>query len=122
MTTKIPAVGDRVLYVLGDYDAKAINKRRADAKNLNAAGVTLASQGLGPQIHVGNSVQSGDVFPAVVVRAWGAESVNVQVLLDGNDTLWGTSRPHDAGGTSDTPGAPAERSYEGGTWHWAENV
>jgi hypothetical protein len=25
---------------------------------------------------------------------------------------------HDPGGTSDTPGAPTARSYQGGTWHW----
>lgn len=29
---------------------------------------------------------------------------------------------YDAGGTSDTPGAPTGRSYEGGTWHWPERV
>ncbi len=28
----------------------------------------------------------------------------------------------DEGGTSDTPGAPAARSYRGGTWHWPERV
>jgi hypothetical protein len=27
---------------------------------------------------------------------------------------------YDEGGTSDTPGAPAARSYAGGTWHWPE--
>lgn len=29
---------------------------------------------------------------------------------------------YDEGGTSDTPGAPEARSYEGGTWHWPERV
>lgn len=27
---------------------------------------------------------------------------------------------YDAGGTSDTPGAPTALSYQGGTWHWPE--
>jgi hypothetical protein len=27
---------------------------------------------------------------------------------------------YDEGGTSDTPGAPDARSYEGGSWHWPE--
>lgn len=83
-----------VLYMLTEDDAKAVNKRRSDAKNLNAAGVTIASQGLGPVIHTGNKVEAGDEYPMLVVRVWGPPpggSVNGQVFLDGNDTLWVTS-------------------------------
>jgi hypothetical protein len=29
---------------------------------------------------------------------------------------------YDAGGTSDTPGAPTARSFAGGSWHWPERV
>lgn len=87
-------IGRIVHYKLAEQDAAQINKRRADARNLNAAGVTLASQGLGPQIHIGNPVEAGDVFPAMIVRTWGStpeSSVQLQVFLDGNDTFWATS-------------------------------
>ena len=85
-----PSIGRIVHYTLSESDATQINKRRKDAKHLNAAGVTLASQELGPQIHIGNDVKEGDVFPAIIVREW-SYSVNIQVLLDGNDTFWATS-------------------------------
>ncbi|MDP9185616.1 MAG: hypothetical protein M3O29_08120 [Actinomycetota bacterium] len=92
--TQAPSIGRIVHYKISEQDAVQINKRRADAKNLNAAGVTLASQGLGPQIHIGNGVQAGDVYPAMIVRTWGGtrgSSVQLQVFLDGNDTFWATS-------------------------------
>jgi hypothetical protein len=92
--SQTPTIGRIVHYKLNQQDADQINKRRHDAHNLNAAGVTLASQGLGPQIHIGNTVSAGDVFPAIVVRRWGdtPESViQLQVFLDGNDTYWVTS-------------------------------
>lgn len=81
-------------------DVEQINKRRADASNLNAAGVTLASQELGAQIHHGNQVSAGDIYPMVIVRVWGStpeSCVNGQVLLDGNDALWVTSRSQGSG-------------------------
>ncbi|MCI3271386.1 hypothetical protein [Streptomyces cylindrosporus] len=89
-----PTIGRIVHYTLSQQDADAINKRRADAHNLNAAGVTLASQALGPQIHVGNHAFEGDVYPAMVVRIFHPETTtaNLQVFLDGNDTYWATSR------------------------------
>lgn len=96
----IPSVGRIVHYRLADMDVEQINKHRAGARNLNAAGVTLASQELGAQIHQGNDARIGDVYPMVIVRTWGntAEScVNGQVLLDGNDTLWVTSRSNGSG-------------------------
>lgn len=92
--TQTPSIGRTVHYTLSEQDAAGINKRRKDAQNLNAAGVTLASQGLGPQIHTGNAVKEGDVFPMVITRVWGDQpesAVNGQVFLDGNDTLWATS-------------------------------
>lgn len=44
-----------------------------------------------------NSVQAGDVYPAIVVRVFpgGTEAngvCNLQVLLDGNCSFWATSR------------------------------
>lgn len=92
--TQTPSIGRIVYYTISEQDAEQINKRRADARNLNAAGVTLASQGLGPQIHIGNRVEAGDVYPAMIVRTWGSEachSQQLQVFLDGNDTFWATS-------------------------------
>jgi hypothetical protein len=92
--TQTPSIGRIVHYTLAEQDAAQINKRRADARNLNGAGVTLASQELGPQIHIGNPVEAGDVYPAMIVRTWGPEvhhSQQLQVFLDGNDTFWATS-------------------------------
>ncbi|MEU6279723.1 hypothetical protein [Streptomyces sp. NPDC047028] len=59
--------------------------------------------------HVGNHSAAGDVYPAVIVRVWGESTItcNLQVLLDGTDTYWATSR---AEGT------------EAGTWAWPERV
>lgn len=94
MTERRPAIGRVVHYTLSEQDAAAINKRRKDAGNLNGAGVTLASQDLGAQIHTGNKVEAGEVYPMVITRVWGDRpdsGVNGQVLLDGNDTFWATS-------------------------------
>lgn len=93
-TPRVPRITDVVLYTLHEQDAVTINKRRKDATNHNAAGVTLASQGLGAQIHYGNLVRAGDVYPMIISRVWGNRpdsGVNGQVLLDGNDTFWATS-------------------------------
>jgi hypothetical protein len=90
----MPTVGERVLYTLREHDADAINKRRRDALNKDSNGITLARRELGAQIHCGNNVMEGDVFPMIITRVWGTKSdsaVNGQVFLDGNDTLWVTS-------------------------------
>jgi hypothetical protein len=68
-----PTVGRLVDYTLSDHDVEAIQRRRADL-------------GL-----VGNAANAGEVYPAVVVRVW-EPSVNLQVLLDGEDSYWATSR------------------------------
>lgn len=95
MTAPVPTIGCIVHYTLSALDAEAINKRRKDARrNLNAAGVTLASQELGAQIHVGNAVEAGEVYPLIITRVWGDQphsAVNGQVLLDGGDCYWATS-------------------------------
>lgn len=93
----IPSPGRIVAYTITEQDAHQINKRRQDA--------VAARQGrmgdTGEQHHVGNSVSSGEVYPMVIVRVWSPTedpgTVNGQVLLDGNDTLWVTSAAQGAG-------------------------
>lgn len=95
----IPTPGRIVAYTLSEYDADAINRRRKDAANNMAK---IREDAIGYVAHVGNPVYEGDVYPMVIVRAWGVteqSSVNGQVLLDGTDTYWATSR-----GQGDGPG------------------
>lgn len=90
-----PTKGRTVLYKLSQYDADAINQNRKDAGAFNRSIQVKPEPGergrSGHLLHTGNQVSEGDVFPAVVVAGWGA-SVNLYVLLDGNDTYWATSR------------------------------
>lgn len=84
-------VGRTVLYKLSAYDADAINRRRDDARAANAGRANS-----GYVVHTGNHVNAGDVFPALIVADWShgtpGGAKNLQVLLDGNDTYWATSR------------------------------
>lgn len=87
----VPTSGRIVHYMLDSYDADAINRRRAAASsNLPEH----RDRNDGSQLHVGNGVKAGDVFPMMIVRVWGNTpdcAVNGQVSLDGNDTYWVTS-------------------------------
>ena len=95
-----PDLGCMVRYRLTGGDALAVNRRREDFRI--HAGAVIANTGYVG--HTGNHVKDGDEFPAMVVRAWSTDaSVNLQVHLDGNDTLWATSREE-----GDGPGC----------WHW----
>lgn len=99
-------VGRTVLYVLSHHEAEEINAKREKANfNRIARDPSVVS---GTQEHRGNTVVAGDIYPAVAVRVFGDADnppVNLQVLLDGNDSHWATSRHEDA---TQTPG----------TWHW----
>jgi hypothetical protein len=64
-----------VHYTLAAHDLLAISARLADNPHL-----------------VGNPPTIGEVYPAVIVRRWGDDCANLQVLLDGNYTHWVTSR------------------------------
>lgn len=87
-TRTIPAVGRIVRYKLTEDDATGINRRRKDADNFGAR-----DNHTGYAVHVGNEVQAGDVAAMVIVRVWPDDRlVNGQVLLDGTDTLWVTSK------------------------------
>lgn len=86
----IPTPGRIVAYTLTEQDAEQINRRRADEA---AARPDRAHDGA--QVHVGNTATAGETYPLVITRVWGqteGSAVNGQVLLDGNDTLWVTSR------------------------------
>lgn len=93
----IPTIGRIVEYTLSDQDAVQINRRRKDAADNIKAG-TVGNTGFA--LHIGNDVFEGDKYPMLIVRCWGqteGSAVNGQVLLDGNDTLWVTSRKQGEG-------------------------
>lgn len=95
-----PSPGRIVLYTLTEHDAQAINKRRADfGEHRKTDGYTDT----GYVAHYGNEARAGDTYPAVVVRVWSGDSINAQVLLDGTDTYWATSRP---------------QGNDAGNWNW----
>jgi hypothetical protein len=71
-----PTLGRIVLYTLNEQDAAMIRNQRI-----------AANGGM-----LGNRVETGQVYPAIVVRTFGGSAANLQVLLDGPDTYWATSR------------------------------
>jgi hypothetical protein len=89
-----PSIGQIVHYVLTEQDAAQVNQRRKDASgNLGS----IKTDALGYVVHVGNKAEAGQVLPMTIVRTWPGRDtheslVNGQVLLDGNDSLWVTSR------------------------------
>ncbi len=96
-----PSIGRIVHYKITAQDAVQANKRRA------------ALETTGPAAHIGNELRAGEVYPAMMVRVWGPGSlVQLQVFLDGNDTLWATSVPVASDHGSHTPdNLHPERSY-----------
>jgi hypothetical protein len=76
----IPKKGRIVLYCLAEHDVHAIQHRRSMSGGLLT----------------GNPVKEGDTFPMLITEDWGAKvegaAVNGQVFLDGEDSLWVTSR------------------------------
>lgn len=108
-----PSIGRIVHYTLTEQDAVEINRRRADFQTFrsNFSGPSDPGQAGadGHIAHIGNRAEAGQVYPAVIVRIRAETTVtcNLQVLLDGNDTCWVTSR---AEGT------------EAGRWSWPERV
>jgi hypothetical protein len=90
----IPSQGRIVAYILSVTDAAEINRRRDDAR---AKLEWHRENKTGSVVHSGNPVAAGDIYPMVITKVWGSPategtSVNGQLLLDGNDTLWVTSR------------------------------
>jgi hypothetical protein len=79
-------LGDIVIYTLDGSDIDQINRRRVPGA-AHAEGWPA-----GAQAHEGNQVRAGEECPAVIVREWNPGMANLQVLLDGTDTFWATSR------------------------------
>jgi hypothetical protein len=112
-----------VLYRLTTSDAKIINDLREDAAVFNGSAAIAAQPGqrgrTGHQLHRGSSAAEGDMLPAVIVRTWGDGQANLQVLLDGNDAYWATSREEgDGNGQWSRPDAgetdcDEEAAYDG---------
>jgi len=83
-----------VLYRLSETDVAEIEHNRSIYQN--------AEPPAGVQIHRGNPVKVGQPFLMIVTAVWAEEfpgneppyGLNGQVILDGNDTLWVTSREH----------------------------
>lgn len=104
-----PSIGRIVHYCLAREDAAEINRRRVARPH-------DAGWPAGAQAHVGNPVEEGRVFPCIVTMVWGdGNLINGQVLLDGNDSLWVTSRL--AAGVEGSPASPSP-----GFWHWPARV
>lgn len=107
------SIGQIVHYKVSDYQAGQINQRRTDAKAFANGHAHPHEPGqpepTGHIMPVGNTVREGDIFPAVVVALFetNAGTANLQVLLDGNDTLWATS---------------IHEGDEAGTWAWPPRV
>lgn len=99
MTTTAPAYptpGRIVHYMLTAADAEAVNRRREHAVESG-----IMTQNTGAQVHFGNPAAEGHVLPMMVTRT-NMNSINGQVFLDGNDTLWATSTMY--GGDEPEPG------------------
>lgn len=77
--TQIPTIGRIVHYTVSEDDAKLIEQKRWEL----------------PTGSRGNRIEAGQVYPALIVRTWGATpetAIQLQVFLDGSDTYWATSR------------------------------
>ncbi len=111
--------GRTVLYTLSAQDAEEITRRRTTGNSI-ADRIKEDKWPVGAQAHIGNPVQAGDTFPAVAVRVSGEGDydppVNLQVLLDGNDVFWATSRHEDPDAGKVSAGIVA--AHKPGTWHW----
>lgn len=89
-----PSVGRTVHYMLSENDAEQINRRRTSGQDISKR-IEADKWPLGAQAHIGNQARAGEIFPMIITKVWGdspVSSVNGQVLLDGNDCFWATSR------------------------------
>lgn len=114
-------IGRTVHYTLNEQDAAEINRRRTTGQSIanrlrwsvvgkhegaipaDSSDGSVRAWPAGAQAHIGNNAEAGQVYPAVSVRVWTPGMANLQVLLDGNDVYWATSR---------------HEGTEPGTWAW----
>lgn len=107
-------IGRTVHYTLNEQDAAEINRRRTNGGSIAARmkssvpvhdgdEPSIYGWPAGAQAHIGNTAEVGQVYPAVSVRVWTPGMANLQVMLDGNDVYWATSR---------------HEGTEPGTWAW----
>lgn len=100
MTEQIPSIGRIVHYRLSADDATQINRRRTTGASIAQRmkygdDPQLKAWPAGAQAHIGNDAKEGDTYPMLITKVWGdspSSAVNGQVLLDGNDVFWATSR------------------------------
>jgi hypothetical protein len=103
-TQQLPTIGRIVQYCLSYQDAVEINAAR------NKAFADVRSKTSDKSVRparVGNVVKEGDIVVMMIVAVWSDSCVNGQLILDGNDSHWVTSR--NLSGVYNT-GA--------GTWAW----
>lgn len=89
----IPSAGRIVHYRLDEHDVAAVHLRRRRSRHE----ITEPTGTVSWQEREGNSVTAGDVYPMMITRVWSdnpteSDCVQGQVFLDGNDTIWVTSR------------------------------
>ncbi len=89
--------GDRVLYIMRQFDADEVNKRRDNFQRYQAE----ASHGIHPHehtaawtgapgyvAHIGMTVIEGEELPADVVAVLPGGNLELRVLLRGTDVHW----------------------------------
>jgi hypothetical protein len=94
------SIGRIVHYTVSEQEAVQINRRRNDFRKFLKDHIAAGTYPMdGYVAHVGNDVQAGDQFPAMIVRVFeAAHSCNLQVFLDGTDTFWACSVSEGDGG------------------------
>ena len=98
--------GDRVMYVMRQFDADEVNGRRDNFQNHQASsshGVhphehsQIWSGAPGYQAHIGLTVTGGEEFAADVVAVLPSGSLELRVLLRGTDVHWLRNVPEGEG-------------------------
>lgn len=105
-----PTIGRIVIYCLTAHDAEQINRRRTTGAKI-AQRIEEGAWPSGAQAHIGNEAYEGAKFPAVVVRNWDGNMLNLKVMLDGTDEYWATSVHENR---------PATGIHDAGCWSWPE--
>lgn len=116
MTGIVPTKGRIVYYTIPRHVADEINRRRKHAYEQMDYHRWKKN---GTMVHVGNTVEEGQIVPAMIVAVWGTDphsAVNLQLMLDGSDTYWVTStNVEDPKGSRD--GVPI---HTPGHYHWMD--